>query len=53
MDIEEKEKSNTQEEEPLTSVGESCALPNPDKMTAEEKKAYLDDLFFGNVFGQG
>jgi hypothetical protein len=39
--------------ESLPSLIEACALPNLEKMTPEEKKAYLDDLFFGDVFGEG
>jgi hypothetical protein len=34
-------------------ISGQCMPPNIEKMTPEEKKAYLDDLFFSDLFQDG
>lgn len=56
MEKDEKEKPNRVSEDPhgsLGSVGQEDALPDLKKMTQEEMKNYLDDLFRGHIFSEG
>ncbi len=55
MENEKEEKNKTGEDsrECFPGVDEACASPNLEEMTPEEKKAYLDDLFFDDLFREG
>jgi hypothetical protein len=37
----------------LVSISEECTPPDLKNMSPEEKRAYLDDLFFGDLFSEG
>jgi hypothetical protein len=37
----------------LVSISEECTPPNTKNMSPEEMKAYLDDLFSGDLFSEG
>ena len=51
---EERNKSGGEKsEEILTSIGEECSPPNLQRMRSEERKAYLDALFFSDLFSDG
>lgn len=39
--------------EPLGSASDAWALPDLEKMTPEERRSYLDDLFFSDLFREG
>ncbi len=55
MEVEKEKKLSPENESPddAPSVAEECALPNFEQLTADEKRAYLDDLFFNDLFGEG
>ncbi len=55
MEGEKEKKLSPENESPddAPSVAEECALPNFEQLTADEKRAYLDDLFFNDLFGEG
>jgi hypothetical protein len=51
---EERNKSGGEKsEEILTSISGEYKPPNLQRMSSEEKKAYLDDLFFSDLFSDG